>query len=141
MLVGCCLAILADTMVSVSKRVMLSCTLLSLHPCLTWLSAEYRCKLAGAQRNSFPSVVAGGADAGVIHYLRNDKVAPQANLPCCYHSCIVHRCCDGMTPVSMPATATQHLLLLLLHTLRLLKHLTHLQRDFDQATKSHSMAA
>lgn len=34
---------------------------------------EYRCKLAGAQRNSFPSVVAGGADACVIHYLRNDK--------------------------------------------------------------------
>lgn len=34
---------------------------------------EYRCKLAGAQRNSFPSVVATGADALVIHYLRNDK--------------------------------------------------------------------
>ncbi len=38
------------------------------------MGAEYRCKLAGAQRNSFPSVVAGGADACVIHYLRNDKV-------------------------------------------------------------------
>lgn len=37
--------------------------------------AEYRCKMAGAQRNSFPSVVAGGADACVIHYLRNDKVS------------------------------------------------------------------
>lgn len=41
---------------------------------MTHPSAEYRCKLAGAQRNSFPSVVAGGADACVIHYLRNDKV-------------------------------------------------------------------
>ena len=41
---------------------------------MTHQNAEYRCKLAGAQRNSFPSVVAGGADACVVHYLRNDKV-------------------------------------------------------------------
>lgn len=42
--------------------------------CIDRWDAEYRCKLAGAQRNSFPSVVAGGPDACVIHYLRNDKV-------------------------------------------------------------------
>ncbi|KAL3157592.1 hypothetical protein ABBQ32_012043 [Trebouxia sp. C0010 RCD-2024] len=41
---------------------------------------EYRCKLAGAQRNSFPSVVAGGPDACVIHYLRNDKALMDGQL-------------------------------------------------------------
>ena len=31
--------------------------------------------MAGAQRNAFPCVVAGGADSLVVHYLRNDKVS------------------------------------------------------------------
>lgn len=35
--------------------------------------AEYECKLQGAQRLSYPSVVAGGPDATTIHYGRNDK--------------------------------------------------------------------
>lgn len=34
---------------------------------------EYECKLAGAARTAYPSVVAGGADACTIHYSRNDK--------------------------------------------------------------------
>ena len=39
------------------------------------VSAEHRCKMAGAQRMSFPSVVAGGPDSCIVHYLRNDKVS------------------------------------------------------------------
>ncbi|KAI8476421.1 MAG: peptidase M24, structural domain-containing protein [Monoraphidium minutum] len=34
---------------------------------------EYECKLAGAPRNAYPPVVAGGPDAVTIHYSRNDK--------------------------------------------------------------------
>lgn len=34
---------------------------------------EYECKLAGASRNAYPPVVAGGPDACTIHYSRNDK--------------------------------------------------------------------
>lgn len=41
---------------------------------------EYRCKMAGAQRNAFPCVVAGGADSLVVHYLRNDKAVLDGQL-------------------------------------------------------------
>jgi hypothetical protein len=39
---------------------------------LLW--TEHECRANGAQRMAYPSVVAGGADACTIHYLRNDKV-------------------------------------------------------------------
>jgi Xaa-Pro aminopeptidase len=44
----------------------------STHPAPA-LPAEYECRLAGAPRNAYPPVVAGGADACTIHYSRNDK--------------------------------------------------------------------
>ncbi|GJP36654.1 hypothetical protein CLOM_g21139 [Closterium sp. NIES-68] len=34
---------------------------------------EFECKWRGAQRFAYPPVVAGGASACVVHYLRNDK--------------------------------------------------------------------
>jgi len=41
---------------------------------------EHHCKLGGAQRLSYPAVVAGGADACTIHYIRNDKMLKPGEL-------------------------------------------------------------
>jgi len=41
---------------------------------------EYECKVNGAQRVAYPPVVAGGADACTIHYLRNDKMLEEGKL-------------------------------------------------------------
>ena len=35
---------------------------------------SFSCQLRGADRLSFPPVVASGANANVIHYIRNDNV-------------------------------------------------------------------
>ena len=42
--------------------------------CLNYVCAEFKCKMAGSQRMSYPSVVAAGPDAYYTHYGRNDKV-------------------------------------------------------------------
>ena len=41
---------------------------------------EYECRKRGAQRMAYPPVVAGGADACTIHYLRNDKTLRDGDL-------------------------------------------------------------
>ncbi|KAI5057227.1 hypothetical protein GOP47_0027242 [Adiantum capillus-veneris] len=43
------------------------------HEHLLAATIEYECKVRGAQRMAFPPVVAGGANATVIHYSRNDQ--------------------------------------------------------------------
>lgn len=42
--------------------------------------ADQQCRLAGAQRMSYPPVVGGGPDACTIHYSRNDKRVPGGQL-------------------------------------------------------------
>lgn len=34
---------------------------------------DYECKIRGANRLAFPPVVAGGARANTIHYIKNDQ--------------------------------------------------------------------
>lgn len=41
---------------------------------------EYECRRNGAQRMSFPSVVASGANACTIHYSRNDRQVTEGDL-------------------------------------------------------------
>jgi Xaa-Pro aminopeptidase len=41
---------------------------------------EYECRLRGAQRLSYPPVVAGGINANTLHYVSNDMLLPKDEL-------------------------------------------------------------
>ncbi len=72
---------------------------------MSWctLSAEYECKLRGAQRLAYPPVVGGGPDACTIHYSRNDKRVMGGQLVLMDAGCELHGYCSDVTrtwPVS-----------------------------------------
>ena len=71
--------------------------------------------MAGAQRNAFPCVVAGGADSLVVHYLRYDKGSACDLLHTCaifslalHVTGIGHVCHDGLCLSGMHGSALQH---------------------------------
>jgi len=64
---------------------------------------EYECRNRGAQRMAYPPVVAGGADACTIHYLRNDKTLRDGDLLLMDAGCELHGYASDVTrtwPVS-----------------------------------------
>jgi Xaa-Pro aminopeptidase len=64
---------------------------------------EYRCRLRGAARCAYPSVVASGPDSCTIHYSRNDKVCRSGDLLLMDAGCELHGYASDVTrtwPVS-----------------------------------------
>lgn len=58
---------------------------------------EYECKRRGASRMAFPQVVAGGADACIIHYGRNDKLLQPGKLLLMDAGCELHGYCSDVS--------------------------------------------
>lgn len=58
---------------------------------------EYRCRLRGASRCAYPSVVASGSDACTIHYSRNDKVCRSGDLLLMDAGCELHGYASDVT--------------------------------------------
>jgi Xaa-Pro aminopeptidase len=55
-----------------------------------FLQAEYRCRMLGAARMSYPPVVAAGPDAFFTHYGRNDKVIRDGQMVLMDAGCELH---------------------------------------------------
>lgn len=64
---------------------------------------EYECKKRGANRMSFPSVVASGLNGTILHYMRNDAIATPGQFVMVDAGCEVHGYCSDVSrswPVS-----------------------------------------
>lgn len=71
---------------------------------------EFECKRRGATRMAFPSVVASGHNATVLHYMRNDARANVGDFVMVDAGCQVHGYCSDVSrswPVSGTFTAAQ----------------------------------
>jgi Xaa-Pro aminopeptidase len=58
---------------------------------------EYKCRTAGAQRMSYPPVVAGGVNACTIHYSRNDRQVPGNEMILLDGGCELYGYCSDVT--------------------------------------------
>lgn len=71
---------------------------------------EYECKRRGATRMAFPSVVASGANATILHYMRNDACANVGDFVMVDAGCEVNGYCSDVSrswPVSGKFSAPQ----------------------------------
>lgn len=66
---------------------------------------EYECKRRGATRMAFPSVVASGANATILHYMRNDSRAVSGDFVMVDAGCEVHGYCSDVSR-SWPVSGT-----------------------------------
>lgn len=74
---------------------------------------SFSCQLRGADRLSFPPVVASGANANVIHYIRNDNVLKHGDLVLMDTGCEYHGYSSDLTrtwPVSGSYSPAQRIL-------------------------------
>lgn len=58
---------------------------------------EYECKRRGATRMAFPSVVASGTNATILHYMRNDSRAVSGDFVMVDAGCQVHGYCSDVS--------------------------------------------
>ena len=58
---------------------------------------EHRCRMEGAQRMSYPPVVAGGVNATTIHYSRNDRTLPANEMLLLDGGCELYGYCSDVT--------------------------------------------
>jgi Xaa-Pro aminopeptidase len=67
------------------------------HEHLLAATVEYECKIRGAQRMAFPSVVGGGTNGSIVHYCRNDKPIDEKSLVLMDVGCEFHGYVSDMT--------------------------------------------
>ncbi|EME27474.1 X-Pro aminopeptidase [Galdieria sulphuraria] len=58
---------------------------------------EYECKKRGAERMSFPPVVASGSHSNTLHYLQNSDIANDGDLVLMDAGCELHGYCSDVT--------------------------------------------